>query len=61
MNEKQTQMLESIAKSLSSLDTNFKLMIQQMEAARVKLAKENCACRPSINIGSDGDHKQSEK
>ena len=54
-------MLELIAKSLSSLDNNFKLMLQQMEAARVKLSKENCACRPSINIGSDGDHKQSEK
>lgn len=60
---RQTKALEQIAQSLTNLNDNFKLMIIQMEAARVKLAKENCTCQPSINIGSAGDvePKQSDK
>jgi hypothetical protein len=60
---RQTKALEEIARSLSSLNKNFELMIQQMESARLKLAKETCICNPSVKIGSSGDAepKQSDK
>lgn len=62
-NTKQIEALECIAQSLSNMDNNFKLMLQQMEAARLKLAKENCVCNSSVRIGSSGDAepKQSDK
>jgi len=55
--DQKTKQLEKIANELMRLNKNFEKMIRDLESARRKIAEPVI----NLNIGSEGEPKQSEK